>query len=164
MGALGAALAAAGLRMMFEHKPTETAPHQAPPAWLAALIGAALGFLSGLVGIGGGIFLAPILYMLRWDTPHAIAGAASLFILVNSISGLGGQIAKIGDLALMGEFSGLLAAFSRCPDRRTNWFTFGISGSLRTAFAALNRYTCALCGLASAATMGRPVIFLGIAV
>lgn len=105
VGVLGAALAAAGLRMMVGQNPVETASTRTTPAWLAALIGAGLGFLSGLVGIGGGIFLAPILYMMRWDSPRAIAGAASLFILVNSISGLGGQITKLGDLALLGDFA-----------------------------------------------------------
>ena len=53
-----------------------------------------LGFLAGMVGIGGGIFLAPLLYMLRWGTPRAIAGTCAVFILANSIAGLAGQLAK----------------------------------------------------------------------
>lgn len=105
IGLLGVALAAAGLRMMFQRDPTSIKETHNHPAWLAATIGGALGFVSGLVGIGGGIFLAPILYMLRWDKPRAIAGACALFILVNSISGLAGQTAKLGDMALMAEFS-----------------------------------------------------------
>lgn len=104
IGLLGAALAAAGLRMMFQHDPASIEETRPPPAWLAALIGAGLGFLSGLVGIGGGIFLAPILYVMRWGKPRAIAGACALFILVNSVSGLAGQSAKLGDMALMCEF------------------------------------------------------------
>ncbi len=104
IGLLGAALAAAGLRMMFQRDPAPIEQMRAQPAWLAATIGAGLGFLSGLVGIGGGIFLAPILYIMRWDTPRAIAGACALFILVNSISGLAGQTAKLGDMALIAEF------------------------------------------------------------
>ncbi len=63
-----------------------------------ALIGGMIGFYSGLVGIGGGIFLAPILHFIRWGSAKAIAAACSLFILVNSISGLLGQAAKLGDL------------------------------------------------------------------
>ena len=51
-------------------------------------IGGGVGFLSGLVGIGGGIFLAPILHLMNWNEAKKIAALASLFILVNSISGL----------------------------------------------------------------------------
>ncbi len=57
-----------------------------------AILGGAIGFLSGMVGIGGGIFLAPILNLMKWDTPKKIAATASLFILVNSISGIAGQL------------------------------------------------------------------------
>lgn len=55
-------------------------------------IGGALGLLSGLVGIGGGIFLSPILHFIRWDEAKKISAIASFFILVNSISGLAGQL------------------------------------------------------------------------
>ncbi|MBO6516333.1 MAG: sulfite exporter TauE/SafE family protein [Bacteroidia bacterium] len=55
-------------------------------------LGGAIGLISGLVGIGGGIFLAPVLHLLRWDKPKVISATASFFILVNSISGLVGQI------------------------------------------------------------------------
>ncbi len=55
------------------------------------IIGSAIGFLSGLVGIGGGIFLSPILHLMGWGNAKKIAATASFFILVNSISGLLGQ-------------------------------------------------------------------------
>ncbi len=55
-------------------------------------IGGTIGFLSGMVGIGGGIFLSPILNLMKWDTPKKIAATASFFILVNSISGIAGQL------------------------------------------------------------------------
>ena len=54
--------------------------------------GGGIGFISGLVGIGGGIFLAPLLHLTNWETSKKIAATASLFILVNSIAGLGGQL------------------------------------------------------------------------
>ena len=68
-----------------------------------AVIGGAIGFYSGVVGIGGGIFLAPILYKLRWGHPQEIAAACSVFILVNSMSGLAGQIIKVTQLDIMRE-------------------------------------------------------------
>lgn len=58
------------------------------------LLGGGIGFLSGMVGIGGGIFLAPLLNLLNWGEPKKIAALASVFILVNSVSGLAGQITK----------------------------------------------------------------------
>jgi len=53
--------------------------------------GGSIGFISGMVGIGGGIFLAPLLHLTKWDTPKRIAATSSFFILVNSIAGIGGQ-------------------------------------------------------------------------
>ena len=61
---------------------------------LAILIGGILGFISGVVGIGGGIFLSPILFLIRAGKPKHIVTAASLFILINSISGIFGQLTK----------------------------------------------------------------------
>ena len=58
------------------------------------LIGGTLGFVSGVVGIGGGIFLSPILFLIRAGKPKHIVTAASLFILINSISGIIGQLTK----------------------------------------------------------------------
>lgn len=60
------------------------------PYWMNFLLGGGIGLLSGLVGIGGGIFLSPILNHLRWDIPVRIAALASFFIWVNSLSGLFG--------------------------------------------------------------------------
>ncbi len=57
-------------------------------------VSSSVGLLSGLVSIGGGIFLAPILHLLKWDTARKISALASIFILANSISGLAGQIAN----------------------------------------------------------------------
>jgi uncharacterized membrane protein YfcA len=58
---------------------------------LNAGAGAGVGFLSGLVGIGGGIFLAPLAHLTNWDEARKISALASLFIFVNSVSGLAGQ-------------------------------------------------------------------------
>ena len=56
-----------------------------------ASYGGVIGFISGMVGIGGGIFLSPLLHLTNWDSPKKIAATASFFILVNSIAGLFGQ-------------------------------------------------------------------------
>jgi uncharacterized protein len=61
---------------------------------LSLLIGAAIGFLSGLIGIGGGIILSPILLMLKWTDQKQTAAISALFIFVNSIAGLLGQLQK----------------------------------------------------------------------
>lgn len=57
-----------------------------------ASFGGVIGFVSGMVGIGGGVFLAPLLHLTKWDSPKKIAATSSLFILVNSIAGLIGQV------------------------------------------------------------------------
>mgnify|MGYP001432434156 CR=1 FL=1 len=62
--------------------------------FISLSIGSILGFISGVVGIGGGIFLSPILFLLKADKPRNITTTASLFILVNSISGILGQLTK----------------------------------------------------------------------
>jgi len=61
---------------------------------LSFFIGSILGLVSGIVGIGGGIFLSPILFLLKAENPKVIATTASLFILINSISGILGQLTK----------------------------------------------------------------------
>ena len=64
------------------------------PIFISILIGGILGFVSGVVGIGGGIFLSPILFLIKAAKPKHIVTAASLFILINSISGVLGQLTK----------------------------------------------------------------------
>ena len=64
------------------------------PIIISILIGGILGFVSGAVGIGGGIFLSPILFLIKAGKPKHIVTAASLFILVNSIAGVIGQLTK----------------------------------------------------------------------
>jgi len=64
------------------------------PRTVSILIGGIIGFVSGVVGIGGGIFLSPILFLLKNAKSKHIVTAASLFILINSISGIIGQLTK----------------------------------------------------------------------
>ena len=62
--------------------------------FVSIFIGSTIGFVSGLVGIGGGIFLSPILFLLKAGYPKHITSSASLFILINSIFGVAGQLTK----------------------------------------------------------------------
>jgi len=65
-----------------------------PDTLLSLIIGGAIGFLSGLIGIGGGIILSPILLLLKWTDQKQTAAISALFIFVNSLSGLAGQLTK----------------------------------------------------------------------
>ncbi|PZT88494.1 MAG: sulfoacetate transporter [Citromicrobium sp.] len=111
-------------------------------ARLVPLLAVPLGYLAGLVGIGGGIFLAPILHLTRWNTARAIAATASFFILVNSLAGMAGQIAKGGegrlvaavDLGLpliiavaVGGQIGSLLALKYFPQKWIRWGTAALT-------------------------------------
>ena len=80
------------------------------PYFMSIVIGGILGFISGVVGIGGGIFLSPILFLLRVARPKHIVTAASLFILINSISGIIGQLTKNSILTAVQDYCYLLIA------------------------------------------------------
>ena len=64
------------------------------PRLISISIGSIIGFMSGLVGIGGGIFLSPLLFLMKAGYPKHITSSASLFILINSIFGIAGQLTK----------------------------------------------------------------------
>jgi len=80
------------------------------PITVSVPIGAVLGLISGIVGIGGGIFLSPILFLLRAERPKKIVTVASVFILINSISGITGQLSKNGVLSELQNYWYLLLA------------------------------------------------------
>ncbi|MBT8187520.1 MAG: sulfite exporter TauE/SafE family protein [Croceitalea sp.] len=85
-------------------------PSKKYPSYVSYLLGAGIGLLSGLVGIGGGIFLAPVLNHMKWDRPLLIAALASFFIWVNSLSGIGGLIYSDSFVVFWPEIIGLLLA------------------------------------------------------
>ncbi len=103
IGLLWIALCLAGLKLLMSKPQTDISKIQNVPIWQSAFMGGAIGFYSGLVGIGGGIFLAPLLYFTRWGRARDIAAACSLFILVNSIAGLAGQMTKLESLDMLGD-------------------------------------------------------------
>lgn len=88
---LGGVLLAAGLVLLVRARwQTEAAPLRNFLWPVALVVGAVLGFLAGLTGIGGGVFLSPVLYLFRWVKPKTTGGIAAGFIVVNSIAGLAG--------------------------------------------------------------------------
>ena len=92
---LGVSLVLTGLTLLVPQAPTPEGTPTRVARWMP-LAAAPIGYLAGLVGIGGGIFLAPLLHLTRWNSARAVAATAALFILVNSIFGLGGQLIKNG--------------------------------------------------------------------
>ena len=90
-----------------------------------ASFGGIIGFISGMVGIGGGIFLAPLLHLTNWDTPKKIAATASVFILVNSIAGFMGQYSNpdfVIDWRLTGVLLGTVFIGGQIGSRKSNYF------------------------------------------
>ena len=86
----------AGMFLLIESKTFnkyETEINQIPKI-ISVAIGSIIGFISGLIGIGGGIFLSPILFIMKAGYPKHITSTASLFILINSIFGVAGQLTK----------------------------------------------------------------------
>jgi uncharacterized protein len=91
----------------------------------AILAGLAIGFFSGIVGIGGGIILSPLLLLLRWSTAHEAAAVSALFILVNSMSGLGG----------LSDHSSLVSPTIM------GWVAAAVTGGLIGSWLGARRYT-----------------------
>ena len=89
-------LSTAGFLLLFKFKSYDdnNDSYKKIPFIISLVIGCVLGFISGIVGIGGGIFLSPILFLLRAGKPQHIVTTASIFILINSISGIIGQLTK----------------------------------------------------------------------
>jgi uncharacterized protein len=94
--ALGFCLILAGILLWLQ--PEKLIQARSSSTLLNVGLGGGIGFLSGYVGIGGGIFLSPLLHLIHWDNAKKISALASFFILVNSVSGLAGQVLRSADL------------------------------------------------------------------
>jgi uncharacterized protein len=109
---LGGALLLSAVALIAQ--PDRMAPRKLSKPVLLSISGA-VGLLAGLSGIGGGIFMAPVLHLIRWADARRIAAFASLYILINSVTGLTGQIIKAGSQSFAGPVSGywplLIAVF-----------------------------------------------------
>jgi len=93
---LAFALLAASIRLAFSFTSKEEGEMRAPSLLVALPIGGGIGFLSGIVGVGGGIFLSPIMILRRWADPKKTSAVSALFIVVNSLSGIVGRVARGG--------------------------------------------------------------------
>ena len=105
-------LMAAGILLLLNFKSYDDKEenYRKIPIPVSILIGGVLGFISGIVGIGGGIFLSPILFLIRAGRPKHIVTTASLFILINSVSGIIGQLTKNSVLTEIPNYWYLLVA------------------------------------------------------
>ena len=104
------AIAGTLLLLNFRSYDDQEQSYQKIPIPIAILIGGVLGFISGVVGIGGGIFLSPILFLIKAGRPKHIVTAASLFILINSVFGIIGQLTKNAVLTEIPNYWYLLVA------------------------------------------------------
>ena len=95
---LAAALAAAALRYLIWPKLDAHAETRPPALTVALPVGLGLGALAGLTGIGGGVYLSPLLVFARWCDPQRAAGIAACFIVVNSAAGLAGRWSSLASL------------------------------------------------------------------
>ena len=137
---LGASLVVTALTMLLPLGIGEGGPSRG--AKFMPVVAVPLGYLAGVVGIGGGIFLAPFLHLTRWNEAQAIAATASLFILVNSLFGLVGQLLKGGEGRFLAAFdvglplivavaiggqTGSLLALKFLPQRWIRWGTAALT-------------------------------------
>jgi uncharacterized membrane protein YfcA len=97
---IGLVLLFSALRLIFRRNDPAEIITPSQPA--AISVGAGLGFLSGLTGTGGGIFLTPLLLFCRWAHIRQVAAVSALFILVNSIAGLVGYFTKVHSIPSLG--------------------------------------------------------------
>ena len=95
---LGSGLLLSSLVLMVR---VETFATRSLPRPLLLTLSGAVGLLAGLSGIGGGIFMSPVLHLIRWADAKRIAAFASLYILINSVTGIAGQLVKAGPVSLM---------------------------------------------------------------
>jgi len=96
---VGLVLLYAAVWMFQSTRPVQTAAPPRPPAlWIALPVGLVIGFLSGLTGVGGGIFLSPLLLYMGWAETRVASAVAAAFILVNSVAGFVGNLGGIAQV------------------------------------------------------------------
>jgi len=93
--AVGAVLLFAAIRLIYAATKARQDETKPVPFFAAVFAGGGIGLLSGLTGVGGGIFLSPVLLLANWATMRQTAAVSAAFILVNSIAGLAGNLASV---------------------------------------------------------------------
>lgn len=106
---MSTSLLVCGLRILFlpDRKVDDV---QAPSGLISLVVGGVLGLLSGMVGIGGGIFISPLMINMGWARSKDAAAVASAFIFLNSFAGLLGQFSKNSDITTSAQYLPLFAA------------------------------------------------------
>ena len=138
---LGASLVLTGLTLLVPVSSDAEGQSSGAARWMP-ILAFPIGYLAGLVGIGGGIFLAPFLHLTRWNGAREVAATAALFILVNSLFGLAGQLLKNGPdlvgaafafglplliaVAVGGQIGSLLAV-KVLPQKLIRWLTAALT-------------------------------------
>ncbi len=92
---VGVVLLYSAVRLFFSAGTARDKDARLVPVWIALCLGAAIGLLSGLTGVGGGIFLSPVLLLMHWATTKETSGVSAAFILVNSVAGLLGHVSTV---------------------------------------------------------------------
>ena len=100
---LGLVLVCVGLRLLSKKAPSNNRT-ECPSVGISLVVGAILGALAGVVGIGGGIFLSPLIMSKSWGNVKEAASTASVFILLNSIAGLLGQVSKDSETEFFNQY------------------------------------------------------------
>ena len=95
---VGIILVIAGLQFAVRPRARDDRATRNPPLWVSVITGGAIGFISGITGTGGGIFLTPIMLFFGWTAVRSASGTAAVFIFANSVSGLLGNLTSIRDL------------------------------------------------------------------
>lgn len=95
---VGLVLVYSAVHLLWATRGAEEAEARSPKLAVALVCGAGIGLLSGLTGVGGGIFLSPLILLLGWAATRETAGVSAAFILVNSLAGLAGQLPALASL------------------------------------------------------------------
>ncbi|MBT3321672.1 MAG: sulfite exporter TauE/SafE family protein [Anaerolineae bacterium] len=148
-GIVGILLLYAATRLFLSAEKAEEKEISRPPLWASLLTGAIVGFVAGITGVGGAIFLAPLILLMNWASAKETAGISVVFVLVNSLSGLLGylshtpkfppQIIYWGIAVIIGGYIGAEYGSSRLPNLLIRKILAGILfvGGAKMFFTAL---------------------------
>ncbi len=148
-GLVGILLLYAATRLFITARTAEEKNISPPPLWAALTSGAIIGFIAGITGVGGAIFLSPLILLTGWATPKETAGIATAFVLTNSISGLAGywsntfrlpsEIVYWGIAVILGGWIGAEYGSRKLPDPiiRQVLAVILLLGGIKMLFSAL---------------------------